>query len=281
VKTIKVAVGLPWYDGADKDCVGAFLAFQHYLGRLQERLWWLNHSKERGLPPPVMPKLDIADPTGETEIPEWLVGTNIEFLISDEIGVSLPGMARERVIDMSLRCGADYILFWDADMLFTDRVFFQLLQHKKPVVAALAFTAREPIAPVLYSFRDHTDTGPQITTTVDPIFEYKRNSLIQVDAVGFGVVMVQASVFRRIPKPWFNNPGIGEDIQFSIMCKRYGIPIFADTSARVIHKPRYHKEWHGEEVYLLSRDPEYQAAVKVLAKIRDERLAELVKKETA
>lgn len=250
MKTIRIALGLPWYDGPDKDCFGAFLSFQHYLGRVQERLWWYNR---HAAPKETFPPLDVTDKTKEAEIPPWMHGTDLEFIISDESGVSLPGMARERVIDMSLRVGADYILFYDDDMLFTDKILFQLLRHEKPVVAALAFTAREPIAPVIYKFSDHQDHGSQITTRVDPVLNYIPDALQQVDAIGFGVVLIQASVFRRMPKPWFNNPGIGEDIQFCIMCKRAGIPIFVDTAAKTIHKPRYHNEWHGEEKFRKDR----------------------------
>lgn len=252
-RTIRIALGLPWYDGPDKDCFGAFLSFQHYLGRLQERLWWYNRLPTAMLDSALHPKLDITAKDDEAEIPEWMHGTDLEFIVSDESGISLPGMARERVIDISLRVGADYILFYDDDMLFTDKILFQLLRHEKPVVAALAFTAREPIAPVIYRFRDHQDRGTQITTTVEPILDYEPDTLQQVDAIGFGVVLIQASVFRRMPKPWFNNPGVGEDIQFCIMCKRAGIPIHVDTSAKTIHKPRYHKEWHSEEMYLRER----------------------------
>jgi len=247
MKTIRVGLGLPWYDGADKDCVGAFLVFQHYLGRLQERLWAQNRVLFSDL---VAPPLDPGNTDGSTEIPEWLVGSDLEFVICDAIGYSLPGVARERCIDLAIAYKCDYILFYDSDMIFTAEVFLKLLRHQLPIVSALAFTARDPITPVIYRFED-VPGGQAVVST--PVLNYKRDALQKVDAVGFGVIMMQASVFRRVPKPWFSSPGVGEDIQFAIFCRRAGIDIYVDTGARTIHKPRYAPEWHSEEKFLKDR----------------------------
>lgn len=262
MKTIRVALALPWYDGADKDCVGSFLVYQHYLGRLQERIWCGNRMALPDAPP-----LDPADPAAE--FPEWLRGTDLEFMLCDAIGYSLPGTAREVAIDKCLALGADYILFYDADMIFTSDVFLKLLRHQLPVVAALAFTGREPLTPVLYEFK----TRPDGKLESSPIHDYKRDALQQVGAVGFGVVLIQASVFRKLPKPWFSAPGIGEDIQFAVYCQRAGIPIYADTSAKAIHKPRYAPEWHSEEKYLTDRDPVVKAAREEFERVKAERWA--------
>lgn len=255
-RTIRVALCLPWYNGADPDCVAAFLSFQHYLGRVQERLWWMNSTREFG--PHEMPKLDSWDQDGSAEIPEQFIGTDIEFVIAAMIGYSLPGTAREHCIDAALKMGADYLLFYDDDMMFDASIFFKLLRHEKPVVAALAFTARPPITPVIYRFTE----GPNGGVINNPILNYERNALQQVDAVGFGVVLIQASVFRKMPKPWFSNPGAGEDIQFCFMCRKFGIPIYADTSAKTVHKPRYAPEWHDEGMFLRDRAEDIEKASK-------------------
>jgi len=247
VKKLKIALCLPWYDGADKDCVANFLGFQHYLGRLQERSAMI----AKGLMPPDTPltPLDSWDQSGMAEIPPELHGIALEFDLVAAIGVSLPGLARELCIDRALDMGADYLMFYDDDMQFDCSVLMRLLRHQLPVVAALAFTAREPIVPVLYRMTPK-DNGAYHN---EPILDYERDALIKVDAVGFGVVLIQATTFRRVPKPWFSNPGAGEDIQFCFQCRKYGVPIYADTSAKTVHKPRFTPEWHSEEKYLKDR----------------------------
>lgn len=248
MRTLRIGLGLPWYDGADKDCVGAFLVFQHFLGRLQERLWYINRTEgldghKLGVK---IPPIDPANPFLDTD---FLHGTDLQFVICDAIGYSLPGTARERCIDLALAYQCDYILFYDADMIFTADVFLKLLKHELPVVSALAFTARTPITPVIYKFTPNADGSFQS----DPILNYKRDALQKVDAVGFGVILMQASVFRKVPKPWFSSPGVGEDIQFAAFCKRAGVDIYVDTSAKTVHKPRYAPEWHDEEMFLRDR----------------------------
>jgi len=244
MRVIKVALCLPWYGGPHPDCVSQFLTFQHYLGRLQERLWW--RANIDGQFNQIMPPLDS---WGDAEIPDSLIGTRIEFIICTLIGYSLPGIARGIAVEQALAQGADYLFFYDDDMLFTPSLFLKLLAHDVPVVGALAFTSRLPITPVIYKFSSTLDGKLKS----EAVLNYKRDQLQRVDAIGFGVVLIQASVFRKIPKPWFANPGAGEDIQFCGLCKKWGVPVYVDTSAKTAHIPRYAPELHDEEKYLKDR----------------------------
>lgn len=249
-KPIRIAQCLPWYAGVDRDCVADALAFQHYLGRLQERAWWMKRKFDACVewwpdPPAMAPGFPAA------ELPDKLEGdVEFDFGLSAQIACSLPGLARERAVDFALDWGADYIFFYDSDMRFTPDVFLRLLAADKPVVGALAFTGRVPITPVIYTFGDsYRQDAAGLHADVHPIMDYKRDALIQVDAIGFGVVMIQAGVFRSIPKPWFNSPGVGEDILFCIRCKQFGIPVWVDTAAKTQHKPTFPVDWHDEAEY--------------------------------
>lgn len=268
-KKVKICLGLPWYDGADKDCIANMLSFQHYLGRLQERMQWLTESDYGGIE-----KLDPLG-NGEAEVPLSLIGTEFEFGIAEEIGLSLPGMARERIVDYALKWEADYVLFYDDDMLFTNDLFLRLYSAQKQVVAALAFTARKPLSPVIYKFYNRQDEdrkecprcrrmvpfaetacpedGEKLVLRelidITPVMNYKRDALQKVDAVGSGVILIRTDVFKILPKPWFHSPGIGEDIFFSYQCGRHGIDVWVDTSVKTVHKPRYETQWHSEELF--------------------------------
>lgn len=255
---VKVALALPWYAGADRDCVVHFLQFQHYLGRLQERLL---RGKDADLP-----KLDPANTTGFSEIPDELWGTEFEFGISDEIGCSLPGMARERCVDNALKWGADFILFYDSDMIFGTDLFLRLFMAKKPVVAALAFTGRQPVTPVIYQLKDFKFTH-EVSFNSEPIHDYPRDTLFQVDAVGGGVFLVDANVFRSMSKPWFaTQSALGEDIYFCARCKMQDIPVWVHTGAKTIHKPTFPQVWHDEELYLQQNPHLHSPKMEALAK---------------
>lgn len=251
---IKVALCLPWYAGADRDCVVHFLEFQHYLGRLQERLRVISRMAapypERFPDVSMLGKLDPVNTTGFSEIPEELYGVEIEFGLVDEIGCSLPGMARERCVDNAIKWGADFVLFYDSDMIFGTDMFMRLLMAKKPVVAALAFTGREPITPVIYKFNDYKFVDNQVSFDSQPVFDYPKNTLVQVDAVGAGVFMVDTAVFKALPKPWFaTSSALGEDIYFCARCKLSNIEVWVDTSAKTLHRATF-PIWHTEQKYL-------------------------------
>ncbi len=255
VKPIKVALGYPWYAGADRDCVTNFLSNQHYFGRLQERLSWLAQENPLDAAYALKHVLSPLDPTNPaSDIPEDMIGMEFEFGICDEVGCSLPGMARERIVDKCLEWGADYILWSDADMAWSTDAFLRLFLDKKPIVGALAFTGRKPITPVIYRFQDYNeivdDKGMKhIQFTSVPVPDYKRDALQQVDAIGSGVMLINCEVFKQIPKPWFTSYGLGEDIYFCSRAKAYGVPVYVDTRVKTSHKPTFHHQWHNEAAY--------------------------------
>lgn len=258
MKKVRIACGYPWYAGADRDCVTNFLALQHHMGRLQERLWWMKQAvDEYGRPDfeaYAMPPLDATNPTGTSEVPAELIGTEFEFGIGEEVGCSLPGLARERIVDKCLEWGADYIMWSDADMKWGTDVFLRLYLDQKPIVAALAFTGRLPLTPVIYRFENYgikVDEKQQTHIEFDaqPVMDYKRDALQQVDAIGSGVMLIDAKVFKTIPKPWFTSYGLGEDIWFCARARAYDVPVFVDTRAKTAHKPTFHQVWHDEAAY--------------------------------
>lgn len=248
-KVLKVALCLPWYQGMDRDCSADTMTFMQYLGRIEERSWWLAKSKTTAEEAALLPKLDPFNTTGFSEFPAELIGTEIKFGIAEEVGCSLAGMARERVAEYALNWGADYLLWWDADMRFTTDAFFRLLLNRKPVCAALAFTGREPIKPVIYKFVDCTCTalrGKHVDIEVNE--DYERDALQRTDAVGSGMFLLDANVLKRMEKPWFHSTGVGEDIYFCVRCSEHGIPVWVDTRVKTLHKATF-APWHHEIAY--------------------------------
>lgn len=266
VKTVKVALGFPWYNGPDPHCSVYFGEFMAYLGRLQERSAWIakdfegartveEHSwREYGCSIEeyldALPKLDPHNTTGLSEITPDLVGTKFEFATCQEMFLSLVGMARERIVEACLEWGADYVLWSDDDMIFGTDIFLRLYKHQLPVCGALAFTSRKPLQPVIFAFTKKFDEekGREITD-IQPVMDYKRDALQKVDAIGSGVMLTKADVFTQIGKPWFSSYGLGEDIFFCHRLGEHGIPVHVDTTAKTIHKAMQ-PVWHDEGVFL-------------------------------
>lgn len=257
-KKIKVALCLPWYQGAHRDVSAQMLTLFNYFGKLSERLRYLNSQRplsESQWYLDWLPKLDPYDPTGDAEVTLDMVGTEIEFSIADQMGCSLIGLARERCVDVALGWEADYVFFFDSDMHVPTSAFLKLLRNDVPIVAALAFTGRDPITPVVYKAEEIYEPDPEregeglIHFDYSPVLHYEKDALQQVDAIGSGVMLIKAEVFKQIKKPWFYTVGVGEDIYFCLRAKREGIPVYVDTRVKTPHLMTY-SGWQTEAKYL-------------------------------
>lgn len=249
---VKTALAYPWYAGPDPFCSVYFQERMAYYGRLQERSWWLAQMPrdEAIAKLATLPTLDPEDTTGHADMTPEMVGTQFQFATAQEMFLSLVGMARERIVENALGWEADYLFWSDDDMIAASGAFLALYKNQVDVCGALAFTARRPVLPVIYSFEKRFDEekGHDVTD-IQPVKNYKRDALQQVDAIGGGVKLVKADVYRKMGKPWYSSYGLGEDIYFCHRAQACGIPIHVDTRVKTIHKAMQ-PNWHDETVFI-------------------------------
>lgn len=271
---VRVAICLPFYDGPDVHTFDEYFAHMAYYGRLQERAAIreaLRYDNSRGqgvsswetiagLPP-----LDAGSETGLAELHDD--DPIFEFIFCKQVKNSLPGQAREGCVQLALKYDADYCFFFDNDMLFAKETLLRLYRHQQPIVYALAFTAREPVLPVVYRWDRKTDPETGITNIdSDWVEDYPRNTLFRCDAHGAGVFLVHTDVFKVLEKGWFNAQGAGEDIHFCRLCYEAGIPIHCDSSIWTAHKPNFPMFWHDEAFYDNSQEIRNRLKQKALTK---------------
>lgn len=247
-KTVRIALGCPSYKGPHKDCFDQQWELMHYFGRLQERSY-LPPEARRGLPPlDRMSALPLAELRDDDPI--------FEFFMVTRTGNSLIGQARDSIVEAAIAASCDYVLFFDDDMIFGRDALLRLWRHQKPFVGALAFTAREPIAPVLYKFKRTWNFDRQRDDVeIQVVFDYPKDTLFQVDGIGTGVVLISTECFRRTPAPWFHGGvSAGEDIHFCWQLYRNSVPVYCDTAVKTLHVPNEPVRWHDEAYYLESRE---------------------------
>lgn len=142
---------------------------------------------------------------------------------------------RENLVKEALKVEADYILFLDTDMRFPKDVFDRLAAHGQPIVAANYSTRGLPAKPVAFS---NARCNEYVYTAAD------SRGLQEVYAVGMGVMLIKADVFRTMPMPWFqigystkNGALFGEDIHFCHKAAANGFKtqIDHDVSREVRH----------------------------------------------
>ena len=136
---------------------------------------------------------------------------------------------RERLAQTALDNGADAILWIDSDMRFPPDTLAVLLSHNVDICGVNATTRVEPILPTALDLEVIDDA---------PVFQKVESAgkdyVEQVSAVGFGVTLTRAMVYKTMPKPWFDilwtNKGgiIGEDVHFCIKAQDFEINTYVD-----------------------------------------------------
>lgn len=128
--------------------------------------------------------------------------------------------------------GATHLLWIDDDHNFPEDAFHRLYRHRKPIVGINASTRAAPILPT-------ARTGPE-----QRLFTHEHSTGIeQVYSIGFGIILIEARVFKAMPKPWFRvlcdkeGHWWGEDAWFSYQARMKGFDIYVDHD---LTKQTYH-----------------------------------------
>ncbi len=140
--------------------------------------------------------------------------------------------SRNEIVREALKIGAHYVLFLDDDMVPPPDLFVRLFAHNVPVVSALAFKRRSPYDPCIFKFGTDPNTGE---VGALPLHGLVKRGLQKVDATGFGAVLINCEVFKKIPDPWFELGKFGEDLDFSLKCFDRDISVFCDTDLIIQH----------------------------------------------
>lgn len=137
-----------------------------------------------------------------------------------------------------------HLLWLDDDILFNPDLACRLASYSGPefererprsfdMVSALYFGRKDkPLPLVFVRNREKPEEDKyyhhQMAAIPDALFE--------VDAVGFGALLMRRDVLDRVPEPWFTiDWQAGEDIAFCVKAKEHGIKIWCDGGYSVGH----------------------------------------------
>lgn len=159
--------------------------------------------------------------------PQWGIAVNFGH------GSVLPQL-RQMLADEALADEATHVLWLDSDMSFPADALIRLMEHDVPVVGC-DYPRRYP---------PHSSTANVEYTGDGPLYRAK--------SMGFGCILVQADVFKRLPKPWFalawsdkRGEFAGEDVFF---CRLLGTIGLAPLVDRALSEAVSH---HGASVLTL------------------------------
>jgi len=135
---------------------------------------------------------------------------------------------REGLAEKAYKWGAEYILWLDMDMRFGKYIFNRLYRWKKDIVSAMYIDRYD---------KNICKLKGQKKIPKECIEKKKKqNKLIEIESTGFGCLLVKASVFKKLKKPWFKwKIGEPEDLYWCNRVNEQGFKIYADPSTFVGH----------------------------------------------
>lgn len=148
-------------------------------------------------------------------------------------------VARNTACENTLKHDFQWLLFLDDDVIPPEDVVGRLVGLNKDIVSGLYYRRQEPVVPVAKTFNG---ADSQWVTSWNP-----PNSLLEVDLVGAGCLLIHRRVLERVAKPWFdweigrdapadrNRPALSEDFAFCMKAREAGFKIYLDTSTRCEH----------------------------------------------
>ena len=125
-----------------------------------------------------------------------------------------------------------HLLWLDDDHVFNPDLALWLVQNAdKDMISALYYGRCDQILPVVYAKGEKEEGEFQHHAIIDIPSE-----ICEVDAVGFGTLLMRRDVLDRVPEPWFTlDWRSGEDIAFCVAAKKHGVQIFLDGRYKIGH----------------------------------------------
>jgi hypothetical protein len=189
-------------------------------------------------------KLGIALPNVQDTYPSQFVDTFCQITKPKHLYLKPTGggpidAVRNDLVRKAFLCDCTHLWMTDTDQVYPQDVLMRLLEHDLDIVAAKVHIRYPPYEPLLLRGNlDHFDV------VSDPEWSSNGGQLVEVDATGFGSVLLNMKVFEDIDQPWFefdlhnHKTPVGEDIGFYMKARAAGYKVFVDCSIKIGHLVR-------------------------------------------
>lgn len=150
---------------------------------------------------------------------------------------SLVYESRDKLVRQAISIGADYVMWFDSDMIFPDDTLIRMHEHMKDkeIVSGLYFRRAAPFTPCIFkSYEEHENT-----ISWEDYNDYPKDSVFEIAGMGFGCVMMKTEILYDLAlnyQAWFSPfKNCGEDISFCFRAKELGHKIYCDSSIKCGH----------------------------------------------
>lgn len=211
-------------------------------------------------------KILIAVPTFETIYPDtykgiWELDKCGHEVLFDSVRGYDVATARNRIAQMAIDLGTDFVLMVDNDVVLPKDALKLLLENEKDVcLGHYAHRGNDNLyhgMTCICKLRDengkeyyHYPLESEYTAEEMHSMAAAGEKAIEVHGGGMGCALIRTDVFRKTSYPWYdwvnygdaNRGMLSEDLYFCSLCRALRIPIYADVRVGCGHLLR-HVQW--------------------------------------
>lgn len=155
---------------------------------------------------------------------------SVAFLIG-----SLIYESRNNLAKMAIKQNADYVMWFDSDMIFPADTLQRMLRHMedgKDIVTGVYYRRRAPYTPVLFKTLLKEGEKDREKGGWEGYDDFPKDRLFEIAGCGFGCVIVKKEILLDMMlnyRTWFEPMlGFGEDLSFCIRANELGYKIWCD-----------------------------------------------------
>jgi len=138
--------------------------------------------------------------------------------------------ARNALAKMAVAEGFTHLMMIDSDHTFDKDIVHKLLLYKKDIVGVRAYRRDAPHYPCIF-VKDKKIEETEAMTFVDAC----DMGLMVTDTVGFGAVLINVEVLKKMTYPYFYFTKSGEDFNFCRDARKLGYKVHVDTDLEIGH----------------------------------------------
>lgn len=150
--------------------------------------------------------------------------------------------ARNELAQQAVDNKFDRVLWLDSDITFQPTLMRDLASHLDngiEYVSGLYFKRNYPTSPVIYKTITRIQERNDLVSKALIYEDYPNDQLFEVDATGFGAVMMTTDLIKRIKEkyglPFSPHLGLGEDLSFCWRAKQIGSKMYCDSRVKLNH----------------------------------------------
>ena len=151
--------------------------------------------------------------------------------------------SRNQLLEAAKENKADRLLWLDSDMeipMDAMRKLSEDLDAGYEIVSGLYHKRKSPYSPVIYKECRLDKIGESLIPVANAYLDYPKDEIFEVDAFGFGCVMMSMEAVRKVlgrfgMMPFMPVGGFGEDLSFCLRAREAGVKLWCDSRVKCGH----------------------------------------------